>query len=92
MSVCRYDDSPWCAPGTCVHCDDARAKAVRESTLPLASAAPSVPIPRAVLEECLDAVLTRVRWYEARNKDTPTRTLNALNHLCRKLGKDPTEL
>jgi hypothetical protein len=24
MSVCRTDDSPWCAPGTCPDCDKAR--------------------------------------------------------------------
>lgn len=24
MSVCQMDDSPWCSPGTCVHCDKAR--------------------------------------------------------------------
>lgn len=49
-------------------------------------------MPRAVLEECLDAVLVRVRWYERRLYDTPPQTLLALNHLCRKLGKNPADL
>lgn len=26
MSVCMMDDSPWCSPGTCAACDNARPK------------------------------------------------------------------
>lgn len=49
-------------------------------------------LPRAVLEECLETVLSRVRWYEGRGIETPPQTLLALNHLCRKLGTNPEEL
>lgn len=49
-------------------------------------------LPRAVLEEMLECVLVRVRWHEARRYKVPGPTLLALNHLCRRLGKNPTEI
>ena len=39
------------------------------------------------LEEGLDALLTRVRWYTVRRVPVPTRVAYAFNRLCDILGK-----
>ena len=40
-----------------------------------------------VLEEALDCVLTRVRWYTLRHYKIPDATALAFNYLCNVLGK-----
>lgn len=47
-------------------------------------------VPTLVLEEALDCVLTRVRWYVARchaDSDIPESTKLAFNYLCDALNK-----
>lgn len=39
------------------------------------------------LEEALDALLTRVRWYVTRHYEVPKRTRAAFNRLCDVLDK-----
>jgi hypothetical protein len=40
-----------------------------------------------ILEEALDALLTRVRWYVSRRHKVPWRTARAFNMFCDVLGK-----
>lgn len=41
----------------------------------------------ASLEEALDALLTRVRWYWCRHYPVPHKTASAFNMICDFLGK-----
>lgn len=45
---------------------------------------------RAHMQEALDALAVRARWYETRGYDVPARTLDALRAIAATLGVDPT--
>lgn len=42
---------------------------------------------QAILDETLDALLTRVRWYVSRHYEVPRRTAVAFNYFADVLGK-----
>jgi len=48
--------------------------------------------PQSVMHDILRAMLSRVRWYEARDKPTPEAASAALALVCFVLGLDPKEL
>jgi len=42
--------------------------------------------------EAIEALATRVRWYERRGYQTPAATLDALRSLCATVGLEPSKV